>query len=178
MVNRLLLLFCIVPLTSIAEVYKNVTSDGRIVFSDENKGNAETVILPPTSSYQPVPYPVIPSALSSGVEKNIPPKSRYQINFINPQPKSSQWGGNVVVEANIEPALLTRAGHQVQFILNETIKSEPQKKLSYQFQQLSRGEHRVSVVVVNRQQRILATSKPIIFYVQRQSILRRSNSSP
>ena len=74
--------------------------------------------------------------------------------------------GIVKVSVQVSPSLVTDKGHQVQLLLDGQARGEPSPDLRQTFKGVERGEHTVAAQVLDRNDQVLMTSEPVVFYLK------------
>ena len=165
----LLLLALVVPLAS-ADVYKTVTSDGEIIFSDTPSPGAKRVHLPKLMTYKSTPLPSLPA------DTTAPPPAAvtYQSFKVSaPQDQATIWDneGNVPMTVNLEPALAVEDGHRIQFYLDGKPYGKPELSMANTFHGLDRGTHTLSASVLDDKGDSLISTAPVTVYLHQASLL-------
>lgn len=177
----LLLFIFIIPAQ--AQIYRWVDDNGNVVYSDEPHPQAETVDLPPSTTYTPVDA----EAETDDILKLTPPEAdeakaqqqsevpNYQLRIIAPADDESIWvnNGNVTVSMIVEPELNSERGDLVQLQLDGNNVGEPQAATSFQLSNLSRGSHNVTAMVTDNSGVTLASSATVTFHLHRASKLNK-----
>jgi hypothetical protein len=140
----------------LAQVYKSVDKDGRVIFSDQPSPGAEQVPLGQTNRIPTVdtaapPAPEEPT--SSG-----PPYTRIAIVEPVDGATITNPGGNFVVQFVLEPAL--RDGDTLQLLVD----GQPTGTISdasIQLEGMLRGEHTLELVVFDARGRFAARAEPV-----------------
>jgi len=152
-----------------ADVYKSVNEDGEIIFSDQPTPNAKRIKLPELPTYKALPVP----GISSGQE-TAPVASPYDsVKIITPENDATirDNQGVVRVEVALEPPLMIKQGHKIQFFLNGEPHGIPVATTSISFSNLDRGTYTLSTSVVDASGAVLMTSDPVVFHLHRESVL-------
>jgi len=184
------LVFLLFLLPVQAEIYRWVDDSGNVVYSDEPHADAETIELPASTVYTPVEEEseLEPDILKLSPDEEVsaeltsPDVPNYQLRIISPANEESIWvnNGNVLVSMVVEPALNAERDDQIVIQLNGAQVGPAQATTSFQFDNLSRGTHTVSAMVVDKTGAALTNSASVTFHLHRTSILNKntSNSAP
>ncbi|GAB2685012.1 DUF4124 domain-containing protein [Aliiglaciecola sp. 3_MG-2023] len=151
-------------------LYKIVNSDGSITYTDTPQSGAEPLDLENTNST------VMPS-LTNGVSKKPIKRNRlefpdYQLKIISPADKQTlrNNSGKVSVTAQLEPV---GNGKFEIYLDGELVQTSPAP--SFRLQNVVRGEHSIQVKFIHHTGKILALSKPRVFYMHQASTLINPN---
>lgn len=166
----LLISFCLQ-----ADIYRLVDSDGNVTFTDEPNNKAELIELEEMPTYEPIAIPV------SAVENTLAPLEEesdallipnYMVMITSPEQNQSIWTGGGVLTASVslQPELSTGRADLLQFKMDGRNVGDAQTSLSYNFENIERGSHILTVSVVDKKGRTLATSKSILFQMHHYSI--------
>jgi hypothetical protein len=165
-----------------AEIYRWVDANGNVVFTDEPHPDAETIDLPPSTTYSPSPD----EAAADDILKLSPDDNAdavetlpdYEIRVVTPANDESIWvnNGNVSISLIVDPELDPERGDVVQLQLDDSNVGEPQALTAFQLNNLSRGTHTVSAQVLDASGAVLATSEPVSFTLHRASKLNNPSS--
>lgn len=161
-----LLLFIVVAVQ--ADVYRSVDKQGNISFSDTSTDNSEKVELKESFTYTP------PTIVDSVDDEQVPdpvetavPSYAIVITSPNQNETVRENAGNVIVTSMISPELNIERGDKVIFSLDGSIKSTAQEANSYTFTNIDRGSHIAVVSVVDKNGKVLKSSKSVLFHLQR-----------
>ncbi len=171
------LLICLFFLsTSHADIYRSVDKDGNVTYTDEPNSQAEKIELEELPTYEAPSIPAIPSIASPNEEQ--PDSSdtlavpKYSVSVTSPEQNQSIWAGGGIIEvvASVSPALSEQRGDKLQFKLDGKNVGEPRSGTSYTLDNVERGSHILAVSVVNKQNKVLSTSKSVLFHLHRKSV--------
>lgn len=146
-----------------AGVYRTVSPDGEVTFSDRPTPGSEAVKLPPVQTFQPPPLPAGAPAGSPAEEAT---KGYESFAVSAPQNDASirDNTGNVSIQLAINPAL--RPDHTIDIIMNgQTIGNG--RTLSITVRNMDRGTHTVEAAVRDQGGREVARTSPITFHLLR-----------
>lgn len=168
-----LLTLCIVSVTN-AEVYKSVDEHGRVIFSDTPRADSEVVELPDLPTYSP---PVIPNdvTVDTGADQGAElPVPNYQVTITSPVNDESirANAGDVTVALYVTPVLNAKRADQLLIEVDGREQGDLIATVDFVLSNLDRGTHTVKVSVVDNKGKILASSKSVIFHLQRYSLPR------
>ena len=176
MKHLLILLLCtLLGITASAQVYRVVDEHGNVTYTDRPpEDNAEPVELGPTNTAPPPAtdlYPTPPPKAAGDEDK----ESGYQVAITAPANETiiPRGPGNFSVSASVNPAL--GRGHRLQLLLDGQPRQEPQTGTSWALTNVYRGEHSITVAVVDGDGQQLATSEPVTVFVFRPSSKFRKN---
>lgn len=151
-----------------AEVYRSVDEQGNVIFSDTSSDNAEKVELQESFIYTPPVIIDLPEEESSPVPIEIA-TPHYAIVITSPNQNETlrENAGNVIVEINLAPELSADRGDKLIFTLDGNLKSAAQDTNSYTFENVDRGSHIASVSVVDKNGKVIKSTKSVLFHLQR-----------
>lgn len=162
-----LISFCLFAAIASAEVYKSIDEDGKVIYTDNPRGNQslEKVDLPSVNSQPAIHVPPIdntpkPEAIRPTIEIESPTSGT--------QVPTGQT--EVLVSARIQPFL--NANHRIRFIHNGKTIAKAARSSSLLLDNLHRGEHQISAQLTNKAGKVIARSKIVVFYVQRPKVKR------
>ncbi len=153
-----------------AQTYRWVDAQGVVHYSDTPQPGAEKVALPTAQTYTPVPATAAPAAAAAAARPA--DASTYQSCAITePAAETSLYAPDTVhVVVNLEPSL--RDGDRLQVLLDgQPLASNSPAATSLEAPQPDRGAHQVSAVVRDSSGKMVCSSSPVSFYVQRPSLL-------
>ncbi len=169
MKHLLILLLCtLLAMTASAQVYRVVDEHGNVTFTDKPPADAEPVDIrqpntsaPPNAAAFPAPPPKPLDDQDAG--------GGYQVAITSPANETiiPRGPGNFSVSASVSPAL--GGGHMLQLLLDGQPRQEPQGSTSWALTNVFRGEHTLTVAVVDKDGKQLATSGPVTVFVFRPS---------
>ena len=156
-----------------AEIFKYTDENGKTVFSDRPPAESQPdsvvqVELGPTNLSAPPPNipPPVNAVEASSTEAAVP----YQTTITSPSEGTTvpMGPGNFVVTALFSPPL--GAGEAALLKLDGKAVGTPQKRSSWQLNNVFRGEHQITIERQNAEENVLNTSPPVTVYVLRPSI--------
>ncbi len=158
-----------------AEVYRSVDKEGNVVFSDTPSEHAEPITIDVAPSYSPPTFEPLQTDVQTEKEPAIPVPA-YQISITSPvQNQTFQNPESITVKVNIKPNLSAQRGDKLVFKLDGVSVTEPQTQPSAALQNIDRGSHIVLAQIVDKNGKVLKSSKSVLFHVQRHSILIHRN---
>lgn len=159
-----------------ADVYKSVTGDGEVIFSDVPSQGAERVRLPELTTYKSAPV-----AASSSASGNVAAQVQqipYKIfTVVAPEDQASFWDNEGIVNMSVstEPALLIDSGHRVQFYLDGKPYGSAELSLANTFRGLDRGAHTLSASILDDSDTTLISTSPVTIHLHKASKLHSNN---
>lgn len=162
-----LILACLLAPMAFAQAYRWVDENGVVHYSDRPQPGAEEVELPRANTTTVRRYPARDRA-----EDQPPPASqplRYEsIAVVSPVAEQTLWNieGLLNVSISLSPSL--QSGHRLRVYFDGTPREAP--GLSFQLQEVWRGEHNLQAEVVNASGEVLIRSQPVRFYVQQSTV--------
>ena len=158
-----------------ADIYRSIDREGNVTFTDEPDTKAELIELEELPTYEALPIPVavpVENTASPDEAEATAKKPKYKISVMSPEQNQSIWegGGIFTATVSVQPELNANRADQVQFKLDGKSISGPQPGLSYTFENIERGSHILAVSVVDKNGKVLKTSKSILFHMHRNSI--------
>jgi len=155
-------------------VFKTVKADGSVVYSDLRTEGAVPVNL---SSMNTVVVPALNNALGQKTSRNNPikklrPQVQYLVSIRSPAAEQTlrDNSGAVTISADVLPK---KSGQFQLLINNQVVKT--QSKSQFQLENVNRGAHIIQVNFLDNSGKILASSKPQTFYLQKASALINVN---
>lgn len=162
-----------------AAVYKHVSPDGQVTYSDRPQQGAKEVELPPLAPAAPPPASTLtPPATTfapaqSGEEK---PTVYTKLDIVKPTNDEAVRENSGALEVNlaIEPQLDTKAGHTVTILLDGKPVLEGQTTPQARLTNVDRGTHSLQAQIIDAKGAMLASSGGITFHMKRISTLFNS----
>jgi hypothetical protein len=155
-------------------VYKTIKADGSVVYSDVHSDGAVPVNL---SSMNTVVMPALNSASSQTASRNKPvqkskPQVQYTVFIRSPMAEQTLRDNSGAVTINVE--VLPKISGKFQLVFdNQVVKT--QSNSQFQLEYVNRGAHIIQVNFLDNSGKILASSKPQTFYLQKASALIHAN---
>ena len=186
------ILFMLIGLgTAVAsDIYRWIDENGNEVYSDQPTENAEKIELRHSMIYTPVTIPGsnditddTQAATEQSETDQTEPAPNYQLTIVSPEDDAGIRvnNGDVVVNLQVVPALVPERGDKIQLYLDSLPVGVPMPQLSFILENLERGTHQLSAVVLNASGELLAQSITTTFHLQRSSLLqpgREQNNNP
>lgn len=165
----------ILPLTATGGIYKSVDDNGNVSYSDEPSPGAVEI----KKREIPTMPSVVPEVdLESDTDTEADDDALYSsIEIVNPEPESSvrDNAGNLSVSVALQPSL--KETHSIMITLDgEEIANS--RSPVFQFQNLDRGTHTLTAIIVNAEGNEVQRSSTITFTMQRHSELHRDADVP
>ncbi len=168
----LALLLLVFALPAAAQIYKYTDASGNTAYSNQppNGTKAETVELPPLNSVEtvvPAAPPPLPATQNQNQNQNQQSAAAYQVLALKDLPEDEALranNGSFTVGVAIEPRL--QPGHLLQLIVDGAPYGQPTNIPRLQVMELERGEHSLSVQVLENQ-RSIQQSETVNLTVQR-----------
>lgn len=173
-----ILMLCLVLIAPavMADVYKTVDKDGRVIYTDNPKDeNAKKVELREINTVQgaqPLPQSTPVDSFNSQ-----PAAVNYQINIISPRNDVSIPVGqrDLAIAITLQPAL--EAGHLLVYFLDGELLEETTAN-NIIVKDVPRGTHTLVVEAINQDGQSLGTSAPVIVNVIRPNIHNNALPKP
>ena len=168
--NRFAVLLILLAASVQADVYKSVNENGEIIYSDQPSPNSQRMKLPELPTYKAPPVPGFSSPQNTAPAVVNPYKS---VKILEPENNATirDNQGIVRVQVALDPPLMTKDGHKIQFYLNGEPHGMPVGTTSISFSNLDRGTYTLSTSVVNTDGVALMSSAPVEFHLHRESLL-------
>jgi len=169
--KRFLVLLILLSASVQADVYKSVDENGEVSFSDQPTPNAQRMKLPELPTYK---APPVPDFSSSPKTTPAPVASPYDsVKIVAPENDATirDNQGVVSVQVALEPPLMIKQGHKIQFYLNGEPHGIPIGTTSISFSNLDRGTYTLTASVVDASGAVLMTSDPVVFHLHQESVL-------
>ena len=150
--QRLALVLLMLAFPAAAQIYKYTDANGNTAYSNQppNGTKAETVELPPLNSATPTaPQSAQPSPAQTSGSQASQPVAAYQVLELTDLPKDEALranNGSFTVGVAIQPRL--QPGHTLQLLVDGTPYGQPSNIPRFQVMSLDRGEHSLSVQVL------------------------------
>ena len=162
-------LILLVALPAAAQIYKYTDANGNTAYSNQPPEGrpAQTIELAPLNSVQPqtVPKETRPRERNGGNQgPAMNPYDQLQLTDIPTEEALRANNGTFTVGVGITPAL--QPSHMLQLVLDGTPYGQPSNVPRLQLVNIDRGEHRLSVNVLDRGV-VVQQSAAVTFTVQR-----------
>ncbi|NHN38671.1 DUF4124 domain-containing protein [Pseudomaricurvus alcaniphilus] len=165
----LLLTLCI-GLPASAAIYKEVDQDGKVTYSDKPTSKQVERLDLPRINTQPAP-PVMPRQ-SAPVKPAQGAALRYQISIDSPLSGAHIPPGQRQLEVVVQLQPELQSGHRLQAYINGTAMGPALAETRLLLQELYRGEHQLSVAVIDQADNQVTTSPAVTIYVHRPRVAR------
>ncbi|MEH6635489.1 MAG: DUF4124 domain-containing protein [Halioglobus sp.] len=157
-----------------AQIYRTTDEQGNVVFTDKpaaSSSSTERVEIQPTNTtpaIQSRPDPV--SEPASDADEENTGDLALSVKIVAPADETSlpMGPGNFSVSAQVKPAL--EADAVLQLYIDGIPWGKPQQGSSWALTNIFRGEHNLTVAVIDTEGKPLATSPPIRVFVHRPSL--------
>ncbi len=173
--RKLIMLLCSLMLVSAqADIYRTVSPDGSVVFSDQDVNDQSVKVkLKPVSVSKPASNVTLtPEDLQLKSPSTKPSEGYYtSVKVMAPQDGQTLWNEpKTAVVVGIQPAL--QPGDKVQLKMDGKV-VRTNATGEFELEYIERGEHRLQAQVVNAEGKVLRFSKSIKIYVQRTNLNNR-----
>ncbi|GAB5452239.1 MAG: DUF4124 domain-containing protein [Halioglobus sp.] len=159
-----------------SEIYRTVDKHGNVVFTDTPPASgvsSETVDMRPVNSAAPPP----------NIPAREPPKEKEEassatVSITAPANESTipMGPGNFEVVAGVAPALGPK--QKLQLLMDGEPQGEPQGSRNWALTNVFRGQHDLTVQLLNADGDVVTTSEPVRVYVQRPSVINNPAINP
>ena len=145
------------------KIYVWRNEQGVLVFSDSPRpGSEEIKVKNKNDSLTSVDTSILdikPQAI----------EEKYQVTISQPENNATVRDntGSVYVAGRIQPVF--KKGLKIQLYLDNIPYQEPQDHSMFVLRNIDRGEHQIKMDLLNNQGKVIASSKPVIFYMHRAS---------
>ena len=158
-----------------AKVYKWVTEDGTVVYSDQPHPDAEVLNIKPLHPYKAPEYQQEESKEVISNDPKVDAQNKYSsVTVDSPEHEENIHGtaGSFTVSVSSNPSL--KKGDKYQLLIDGNAIGEPTKLSQFNVQNINRGEHSIAVQILNKQGKSLITSPRITVYIQRPTVKRKT----
>jgi hypothetical protein len=162
----ILLLLLFASVVSAQTIYKIVTEDGKIIYSDKPSGNAKPVELRKLNS---VSLPPVKPRVKTPAAR---PETKYKITFKQPVDQATvrNTTGTIKVAAVISPRV-----NGTFHLLMDGKKVSTNTQPSFILQNVDRGAHHLQINYLSGSGKVLASSDSIEVFLHRTSIFIQAN---
>jgi len=168
-----ILLLIAMPLQ--AEVFKTVTPDGEVIYSDVKTSGSKQMNVPEPQTYTPVPLPQPVQEAVSEQEADDAIYKRLVIDTPVNEETIRDNQGNIELLISTEPELIRTDGHRFVYYLD----GEPHGRRTIDTRRVltnvERGEHILSVAIVDTNNAVIIESQPVKVFLHRASVQQRFN---
>lgn len=175
--TALMLLAFIATSPATAEVYRIVSEDGAVTYTDNppaDKSSVEAIELPKINT-----QPALKTDQNKlEANKDTSGQGYQNISIVSPVQEYTVPPGQrtLLVQLALQPAL--KDGDAVQFMLNGQAYGPASSNLSITLTSLIRGEYHIQARIINSENKIVEQSNITTVYVKRASIAGKSKVSP
>jgi hypothetical protein len=172
--SRLLLIaVLLVPLTGLAEIYRSTDAEGNVVFTDTpppNGSETNRVELKRINTVEPPPAITPPPGTEATDPAAETAVAAYTVKITSPAPETSfpMGPGNFSVSVQVDPPLKKYEG--LQLFMDGAPWGAPQRDNMWDLTNVFRGQHDLTVGVIDNAGKTLVMSEPVRVYVHRPSI--------
>ncbi|SQG00781.1 Penicillin-Binding Protein C-terminus Family [Paucimonas lemoignei] len=162
---------------AMADVYTYIDAAGNRVFTDQPHKNAKRVDIPPSNSTTGTPPKR--TVKSSPVIPTYKAMFRYQLlRVLVPEPDATvrSTPGDLIVTVTSDPAL--QPGHSYQLLVDGAPSAAPGRSPVFPLQNVDRGTHQLSVVILDENGRVLERTPNQPFHMQRISLAQKRVANP
>lgn len=154
-----------------AQVYRWVDENGKVHYSDtpppsEDASKAELPDLPVVQS-PPAPTIIMPNKPQPQPAGPVYPA----LKVVSPAPEETVWANDGLLKITVIADPPLQQQHAFVYRLDGEIRQGPTAQYSVTLTEVFRGEHTVTVDVVNAAGDVIQSSAPVIVYVRHHSIL-------
>ncbi len=178
MSRLLLLVLLLLSLDSLAQaVYRTTDAQGNVVFTDRPPANAtpaERVEIRPTNTAPPPQTRPAPES-TPNVESEVVP---YTVAITEPANETSfpMGPGNFSVGARVSPAL--SQADRLQLFLDGAPWGDPQQTSTWSLTNVFRGQHDLTVGIIDNAGKTVTLSEPVRVFVHRPSVNFKNRATP
>lgn len=182
-----LLVLLVSPGVAGAQMYKGVSSDGEVVYSDVPFRNSEEFSAPPVGVLE-MPDAILDKVLSEGTAKakkeqadkvaagkaeakktEIKRQAKYkytEFRFVSPTNKQSIWNNpDVTVSLHLKPTLNNVKKHKIWLLLDGEVLVDNSVSHLIPTGRLERGEHKLQAQVRDSKGKLILKTKTIVVYI-------------
>lgn len=167
-------LLLLLPLIVNAEIYKSIDADGHVSFSDRPVVGSEPVKLKSVTTYT-YKAPSLKLKPKPKPDKQPIDVAYQKLTLLSPLNKQTirSQEGIVNIRFSSVPALKKKRGHFYQLILDGQVLVDDLSEGQYVLSGIDRGEHVLSIRLLDADDRLLIESNRNIFYMRKHSVLFR-----
>ncbi|MEM0516140.1 DUF4124 domain-containing protein [Pseudoalteromonas sp. YIC-827] len=147
------------------DIYVYKDENGVLVFSDTPRKGAERVTL----NAPVMNMPSVDTSILDEVDDLEQVKFSIAITTPTQEETIRDNTGSVHVSGQVKPRFLQ--GHSVQLFMDGQAHGEPQSSSLFALRNVDRGEHSLVLKLLNSEGEVLASSKPITFFMHRRSVI-------
>ena len=167
MSRTLLLTTLLFAFTANAQIYKTTDEDGNVVFTDSPPADSASTqkieVRQPNTTPAPAPQ-AAPAPASEPAEQE---PTNYEVAITAPANETTipNGPGNFSVSASVSPTL--HSEHSLQLFMDGSPWGDPQRGARWNLTNVFRGQHDLTVGVLDSDGETLALSEPVRVYVFR-----------
>ncbi|GLQ33499.1 DUF4124 domain-containing protein [Litoribrevibacter albus] len=158
-----------------AKVYKWVTEDGTVVYSDQPHPEAEVLNIEPLHPYKAPSYNQPQETTIESEKAQVNATSRYSsVTIDSPEHEANIQGsaGSFTVAVSSNPAL--KKGDKYQLLIDGKALGAPTNLTQFNVQNINRGEHSIAVQILDKQGENVITSPSITVFIHRPTVKRKT----
>ena len=178
-----LLVLLVSPGAANAEMYKGVSADGEVVYSDVPFRDSEEFRAPPVAVLE-MPAVILDKVLSGGAEKEqankvatekeakkteIKRQAKFkytEFRIVSPKNKQSIWNNpDVIVSLHLKPTLNNVKKHKIWLLLDGEVLVDNSVSAKIPTGRLERGEHKLQAQVRDSKGKLITKTKTIVVYI-------------
>jgi hypothetical protein len=179
MPKLLVLALLLMPLYGHADsIFRTTDSEGNVVFTDTpppDGSNSEQVDIRTTNT-TPAPQEVYGTEDQETPVEAEPEIPSYSVSISSPPNETTiaVGPGNFTVSSTVRPSL--KSDDSLQLYMDGAAWGEPQRATSWNLTNVFRGQHDLTVGVIDQSGETLSVSQPVRVYVLRPSIITRTRN--
>ncbi|MFC3152360.1 DUF4124 domain-containing protein [Litoribrevibacter euphylliae] len=158
-----------------AKVYKWVTEDGTVVYSDQPHPDAEILNIEPLHPYKAPSYNLPETTEEEEDKAQVNATARYSsvtVDFPEHEANIHGTAGSFTVAVSSNPSL--KKGDKYQLLIDQRAIGEPTSLTQFNVQNIDRGEHSVAVQILDKQGSNIMTSPAITVFIHRPMVKRKT----
>lgn len=153
-----------------SDVYRHVDKDGVVHYTDQPPSkNAKPLELPPVQVIGPLvaPEPKTRSKSSRAGSVSASVSQDFSLRIVTPTPDQTFRGDDRRLQVGVSLSEALPEGHGLFYLLDGSPQNRaPSRDLNFTLTGVERGEHLVSVVVVNARGSEIARAGPVIVHMK------------
>ena len=167
----LILLLLAMPVQ--AEVYKTITPEGEVIYSDVRTNGAKPINVPKAQTYTPPPLPVraqpqpLEQEADNGMYSSFVIDSPQNTDTVRDEQGNLEYTvrdnlGNLELLVTAKPKLIAKDGHRIQYYLDGEPHGRPTVDTRKVYTSVDRGEHKLSAAILDNRGKVIirtATAK-------------------
>lgn len=153
-------------LATSTKIYVWRNEEGVLVFSDSPRAGAEEVKLKPEAA-------IIPGMKMETSLLDIKPKELdddYEVVITQPKNNATirDNTGSIYISGGIKP--IFQRGFRIQLYVDGKAYKKPQTHTMFSLKNIDRGEHQIKMELIDKEGKVIASSKLTTFYMHRASV--------